>query len=235
MVLVVGRAADEVRAAVAAEPDGRLRGAAERLGTGHAVLQARAACRDGAGVILVLPGDMPLLSETTLERLVDHHRATGAAATLLTAVRRRPAGLRPRACAKAGGRSASSSTATPPPPQRQIREISTSVYCFDAATLLARARPGDAADNEQGEYYLTDVIGHPRARRRARRGGDRRRPARVPRVSTTASSSPQLAADPAPPDPRPADGRGRHRARSRHHLRGRHGDDRRRHRALSRA
>ncbi|HYE93246.1 MAG TPA: NTP transferase domain-containing protein, partial [Terriglobales bacterium] len=44
----------------------------ERLGTGHAVLQAKAEC--GEGTILVLPGDMPLISAETLERLVAHHR-----------------------------------------------------------------------------------------------------------------------------------------------------------------
>jgi len=56
----------------------------ERLGTGHAVVQAKEAC--GQGTILVLPGDMPLLSVETIERLVSHHKATGASATLLTAV-----------------------------------------------------------------------------------------------------------------------------------------------------
>src|SRR5258706_10331971 len=56
----------------------------ERLGTGHAVLQAKAECGDGT--ILVLPGDMPLISAETLEHLVAHHRSTRAAATVLTAV-----------------------------------------------------------------------------------------------------------------------------------------------------
>src|SRR5215470_15933359 len=54
----------------------------ERLGTGHAVLQTKDAC--GEGMILVLPGDMPLLSVETIERLVMHHKSSGAAATLLT-------------------------------------------------------------------------------------------------------------------------------------------------------
>ncbi|MGH7354559.1 MAG: NTP transferase domain-containing protein, partial [Candidatus Rokuibacteriota bacterium] len=62
----------------------------ERLGTGHAVLQAKKACDEGT--ILVLPADMPLISAATLERLVAHHRATGAAATILTAVVDRPQG-----------------------------------------------------------------------------------------------------------------------------------------------
>ena len=62
----------------------------ERLGTGHAVLQAKPEC--GTGTILVLPGDMPLISAATLEALVGHHRSTGAAATILTAIVDRPQG-----------------------------------------------------------------------------------------------------------------------------------------------
>jgi bifunctional UDP-N-acetylglucosamine pyrophosphorylase/glucosamine-1-phosphate N-acetyltransferase len=62
----------------------------ERLGTGHAVLQAKDECGDGT--ILVLPGDMPLISAETLERFVEHHRSTGAAATMLTAIVERPQG-----------------------------------------------------------------------------------------------------------------------------------------------
>src|SRR5204862_2325202 len=89
IVLIVGPNADGVRA---------LAGDAvtiveqrERLGTGHAVLQARAAC-PATGALLVLAADMPLLLLDTLERLVEHHRASGAAATVLTAVAERPQG-----------------------------------------------------------------------------------------------------------------------------------------------
>src|SRR5688500_16426050 len=56
----------------------------ERLGTGHAVPQARGESQSAAGPMLVLPGDMPLLSVETIERLVGHHTATGSAATILT-------------------------------------------------------------------------------------------------------------------------------------------------------
>src|SRR5713226_3836134 len=83
--VVGGRAADEVRAAVSPEAGAGFVEQKERLGTGHAVLQARVACGDGPGTLLVLPGDTPLLSDATIRRLVDHHVQTGAAATLLTA------------------------------------------------------------------------------------------------------------------------------------------------------
>ena len=83
VVLVVGRGADDIRAAVGEAPDLAYVEQKERLGTAHALLQARGAC--GAGAVLVLPGDQPLMSEALLRALVDHHRCTAAAATLLTA------------------------------------------------------------------------------------------------------------------------------------------------------
>ncbi len=155
LIVVVGRGADDVRAAVGASAT--FVEQKERLGTGHAVLQARVASGEAEGAVLVLPGDVPLLSEGTLRRLVEHHRATGAAATLLTAEVSDPTGY--GRVVRAGGRpvgivehrDASEG-------QHAIREIGTSVYCFDAHRLwpaLVRVTP----DNEQGEYYLTDVIG----------------------------------------------------------------------------
>ena len=127
----------------------------ERLGTGHAVLQARDAC--GAGAILVLPGDVPLLSVETIDRLVKHHAARGAAATILTAVVDRPQGY--GRVLRQGGRViriVEDRDATDD--EKKVAEINTSVYCFDARrlwTALAEVRP----NNDQGEYYLTDAIG----------------------------------------------------------------------------
>jgi len=156
VVLVVGRDADAVRAAVGEAPDLGYAEQKERLGTGHALLQARGACGDVMGTILVLPGDQPLMSEAMLRALVERHEATGAAATLLTAVlddvtgygRVIREGARPVAIVE--HRDAT-------PAQREIHEIGTSVYCFDARRLwsaLDRVTP----QNQQGEYYLTDVI-----------------------------------------------------------------------------
>ena len=86
VVLVIGRDADAVREAVGEATDLSYAEQKERLGTGHALLQARGACGDGGGTILVLPGDQPLMSEAMIRGLVERHREAGAAATLLTAV-----------------------------------------------------------------------------------------------------------------------------------------------------
>ena len=156
VVLVVGRGAEDVRAAVGEAPDLAYVEQKERLGTAHALLQARGACGDGAGAVLVLPGDQPLMSEVLLRALVDHHRSTSAAATLLTAEVEDPAGY--GRVIREGGRPVAiiehrDATAA----QRAIREIGTSTYCFDARRLwpaLDRVTP----QNDQGEYYLTDVV-----------------------------------------------------------------------------
>ena len=164
MVMVVGRGADEVRQAVGPDNGIAFVEQQERLGTGHAVLQARGACPD-RGTLLVLPGDMPLLQEATLCRLVEHHRATRAAATILSVEAADPTGY--GRVVREGGRPVGivehrDATAA----QRDIREIGTSVYCFDAGRFwpaLSQVTP----QNDQGEYYLTDVIeilrkaGHP--------------------------------------------------------------------------
>src|SRR5712692_9123211 len=153
LVLVVGPNADGVRA-VAGEAVAIVE-QRERRGTGHAVLQARPAC--GEGTVLVLPSDTPLLSSETLERLVRHHRATGAVATVLTAVVDRPQGYG-RILRQSGRVKRIVEDRDATDDQRKITEINTSVYCFEAKRLwkaLAEVKP----DNDQGEYYLTDVVG----------------------------------------------------------------------------
>src|SRR5262249_56969899 len=103
-----------------------------------------------------MPSDMPLLTAESLERLVGHHASTRAAVTLLTANVAEPQGYgrvlrqRGRVTQIVEDRDATDD-------QKGIAEINTAVYCFDARRLwpaLAKVRP----DNDQGEYYLTDVI-----------------------------------------------------------------------------
>ncbi len=156
VVLVVGRDAEAVREAVGETPDLAYAEQKERLGTGHALQQARGACGDGGGTILVLPGDQPLMSEAMLRGLVERHKEAHAAATLLTAVLDDATGYG-RVIRKDGRPVAIVEHRDATPEQRAIREIGTSTYCFEARELwsaLDRVKP----QNQQGEYYLTDVV-----------------------------------------------------------------------------
>src|SRR5262249_43254111 len=153
IVLVVGPNAEEV--VTLAGSDVRSVVQRERLGSGHAVLQARAQCGDGT--ILVLPRDMPLLSTATIQRLVVHHRKNPAAPRSPSARAAGPHGA--RRLVRQGGRVRRMvGERDAPAAEKKVAEINTAVYCFAAARLwpaLERVRP----NNDQGEYYLTDVIG----------------------------------------------------------------------------
>src|SRR4051812_35046354 len=86
LTVVVGHQADVVRSAVEGRSDLPVVVQEPQLGTGHALLTAAPVLKGASGTILLLSGDVPLLTAKTLQRLVDHHRDSGAAATVLTAV-----------------------------------------------------------------------------------------------------------------------------------------------------
>ena len=112
---------------------------------------------DDDGDVLVLPGDTPLLRRETVEALVQHHRRTGAAATVLTSVVEDPTGYGRVIRSGSGGVEAVVEERDASPEQRSIDEVNTSIYCF-RRSLLAPALRRVQPDNSQGEYYLTDVV-----------------------------------------------------------------------------
>lgn len=133
-------------------------------GTGDAVAVALTAfgngdddlLDDGADV-LVLPGDTPLLRPATVAALVEAHRSSQAAATVLTSMASDPTGYGRVVRGRDGQvvRIVEHRDATPE--EREIREVNTSIYCF-RRSLLAPALRRVTPDNDQGEYYLTDVV-----------------------------------------------------------------------------
>jgi len=158
-LVVIGHQGPAVRAALAGAADLRFAAQPAPRGTGHALAVARAAIPATAREILVLSGDVPLLSADTVTALLARHRATRAAATLLTFTPPDPAGYgriiraggaRGRVRAIIEERDATAA-------QRRVREANAGVYCFSPRRLwpaLDRIMP----DNDQGELYLTDVI-----------------------------------------------------------------------------
>ncbi|MDW8104105.1 MAG: bifunctional UDP-N-acetylglucosamine diphosphorylase/glucosamine-1-phosphate N-acetyltransferase GlmU [Armatimonadota bacterium] len=156
-IVVVGHEAERVQQAFHGQCEFALQ--EEQLGTGHAVMSARGLLEDYDGDLLVLPGDTPLIDGDTLRQLVEHHRASGAVATVLSAVLPHDAGMYGRVLRDSGGKVVGIVEAKDATPEQlAVREINTSIYCFHAPALfhaLQEVRP----ENAQGEYYLTDVIG----------------------------------------------------------------------------
>jgi bifunctional UDP-N-acetylglucosamine pyrophosphorylase/glucosamine-1-phosphate N-acetyltransferase len=159
VVVVVGHQADEVRAAALASGlpiDTVLQ--AEQRGTGHAVQCAVPVLEGFDGDVLLLYGDVPLVTTATLRRLVETHRREDADLTLLTMRFADPSGYG-RILRDAAGRVrgiVEHRDATPA--EREIKEVNPGLYCVRASVLFPLLREL-RDDNAQAELYLTDVVG----------------------------------------------------------------------------
>ncbi|MGH2592015.1 MAG: NTP transferase domain-containing protein, partial [Anaerolineae bacterium] len=153
--LVVGYQADRVRAAIGDRA--RYVDQPEQRGTGHAVMQTRAALEGHAELVLVLYGDTPFVSVETLRAMLDTHAQADATITLLTF--RPPDALRYGRIIRGGSGQVINiveyKEATPE--QLAIREVNSGMLCFKADWLwshLAQLKP----QHGHNEYYLTDLV-----------------------------------------------------------------------------
>ena len=129
----------------------------EQLGTGHAVQQARAALEGFDGDMLVLSGDVPLLSEKTVRALIGYHRTTDAVATILTAELDEPSGYGRVIRNEDGSVEKIVEQKDATKKELLVTEINSGIYMFQKEKLfecLDQLEP----NNAQGEYYLTDVF-----------------------------------------------------------------------------
>jgi bifunctional UDP-N-acetylglucosamine pyrophosphorylase/glucosamine-1-phosphate N-acetyltransferase len=158
ILVVVGHQAEEVEQAVLAEV-GELASfamQAKQRGTGAAVESARNQFENSDSLLLVLSGDVPLIKAETLQKLVEQHRATGAACTILSVRLENPTGYGRIIRDEQGAfqRIVEQKDATED--ERKVREINSGIYCFESSDLFAALRRVEPK-NQQGEYYLTDV------------------------------------------------------------------------------
>ena len=166
VVVVVGHGAERVTKKLQAEePDLHLSFVEQhhQNGTGDAASVGLTGLPDDDGPdgddehVLVLPGDTPLLRPATIAALVQEHRASEAACTVLTARVPDPGSYGRVVRGKDGRVERIVERADASPEEVAIDEINTSVFCF-RRSLLAPALRRLSPDNAQGEYYLTDVV-----------------------------------------------------------------------------
>lgn len=129
----------------------------QQLGTGHAVQQVIPHLQDFEGDFLVLNGDVPLLRSGTLKDLLTTHQAQHNAATLLTANLSNPKGYGRVFCDSNNVVTQIVEHRDCTTAQRQNRRVNAGVYCFRWHNL-AKMLPQLKSNNDQQEYYLTDVI-----------------------------------------------------------------------------
>jgi bifunctional UDP-N-acetylglucosamine pyrophosphorylase/glucosamine-1-phosphate N-acetyltransferase len=148
--------ADSVRTALAHHQNLAFVVQEPQLGTAHALLTTEGALKNASGTLILLSGDVPLLSEQTLRTLLDRHTQSRAAATVVTAIVDNPHGY--GRIVRSGEQIAriveekdASST------ERSIQEINSGIYAFALDGLFDAVR-SIAAENAQREYYLPDLV-----------------------------------------------------------------------------
>lgn len=158
IVVVVGHQAEEVERAVLAEV-GELATfvlQAKQRGTGDAAECARGVLENSDSLVLVLYGDVPMIKTETLRKFIEHHNSAGATCSILSVRLENPAGYGRIVRDDSGAFQKIVEHRDATDEQRQVREINSGIYCFDAKELFRALRNLEPA-NDQGEYYLTDV------------------------------------------------------------------------------
>ena len=129
----------------------------EQLGTAHAVLQAKPLIGHEKGTTVILCGDTPLITNETISKFLREHKASGNAASLLTAVAPDPTGYGRVVRNDSGRLKRVVEQKDTNEEEQKIQEVSTGIYCIDNQKLFAALKKV-TNNNAQGEYYLPDVI-----------------------------------------------------------------------------
>ena len=156
VITVVGHGAERVKEVLGDRTKFVLQ--AEQLGTAHAVKVAKDELKDKEGTTIVMYGDTPLIRSETINNMLDHHEKMNAKATVLTAIADDPFAYG-RIIRDVNGKLVKiveEKDATEQ--ERKIKEINSGIYCFDNK-LLFEMLEKVKNDNNQGEYYLPDVLG----------------------------------------------------------------------------
>jgi bifunctional UDP-N-acetylglucosamine pyrophosphorylase/glucosamine-1-phosphate N-acetyltransferase len=127
----------------------------EQLGTGHALMQARETVKSD-GPLMVLCGDMPLITGENLASIVSFHVEQEADATVMTARLDDPTGYG-RIIRYGEQVTSIKEEKDASDEEKRISEINSGCYCFNA-TMVFEALTQVENNNAQGEYYLTDVV-----------------------------------------------------------------------------
>lgn len=130
----------------------------EQLGTGHAVMQVAPYLQGKEGKTLILTGDTPLIESSTLKELVDLSVSKNATGVVLSTTQPDPTGYgrilhHPNEESVAyivEEKDASEE-------QKRVKEVNTGIFCFDNS-LLFDLLPQVTNNNQQQEYYLTDLV-----------------------------------------------------------------------------
>jgi bifunctional UDP-N-acetylglucosamine pyrophosphorylase/glucosamine-1-phosphate N-acetyltransferase len=156
-IVIVGYQGEKVKQALSHRQEVEFVEQTQQLGTGHAVQQLISSLAGYEGDLLVLNGDAPLLRGQTLQNLIKTHQENKNAATLLTANLPNPQGYGRVFCNADNLVSHIIEDRDCNIAQKQIRRVNAGIYCFNWQELVG-ALPKLSTNNDQQEYYLTEVV-----------------------------------------------------------------------------
>src|SRR3989344_4913175 len=171
-VVIVGHKAEEVRRALNSElitpnlaPAGLKRGSEllfvkqePQLGTGNAVLCAEDSLKDWKGNVLILSGDVPLITRESILGLLDLHAQKKASISFISAIVENPTGYGRVVRDKKRSVIRIVEDKDASPKEKANNEINTGIYYISVPFLFSSLKK-IKKENAQGEYYLPDLIG----------------------------------------------------------------------------
>ncbi|HHW57556.1 MAG TPA: bifunctional UDP-N-acetylglucosamine diphosphorylase/glucosamine-1-phosphate N-acetyltransferase GlmU [Clostridia bacterium] len=155
IIVVVGHRAEEVKEVLGEKV--RYAYQEMQLGTGHAVMVAEDLLPE-EGIVLILTGDTPLITASTLNNLVNFHIKENNTVTILSSVVEDPTGYGRILRDKSGNVIKIVEDKDATELEKSIHEINSAMYVMDIV-MLREALKNITNDNAQGEYYLTDAVG----------------------------------------------------------------------------
>lgn len=156
IISIIGYQHKLVKETIANEPT-RFAIQLDQLGTGHAVLQCASELSGFNGSVLVLSGDVPLISLNTLQNLLDTHNRSDSKATLLSAIVNDATGYGRVIRNSIGNLDRIVEHKDANQNELNVKEMNAGIYIFDCRTLF-ELLPQVGNNNSQGEYYLPDVL-----------------------------------------------------------------------------
>jgi len=157
VILVIGNQADKVRRLVSEKAKVRYAYQDKQLGTGHAVSCALSLIPDYCEEVVILCGDVPLLTAETVMQLVDDHVKTKRDISLLAVEKDNPRGYGRVLYDDRDHVLKIVEEADANKEQKQIKMINTGIYCV-RKNFLVDTVGKIKSNNAQGEFYLTDII-----------------------------------------------------------------------------
>ena len=157
IVFVIGHQAEQVKKTVSDFGDFEFAYQHEQLGTGHAVSCALPVLPDYINDVLILSGDVPLLTSETVIRLIRDHKSAKRDLSMLAVNIDNPEGYGRVFYDENMNVTKIVEEADANIEQKSVKTVNSGIYCVDKDFLSSALKQIDS-DNAQKEYYLTDII-----------------------------------------------------------------------------